>query len=154
MPRIPSLRLTPPKEPDPLESWHQEQIFRMAELNKAEHPELVDLFAVPNGGFRHKATAVAMQRQGVKPGIPDLCLPVARGNWFGLYIELKRFREGVPSEEQKARLLRLQSAGYRAVVAYGWRIAWAEILRYLSLPATEPTEIPPHYNPIPTRRDL
>ncbi|MES2459867.1 MAG: VRR-NUC domain-containing protein [Armatimonadota bacterium] len=149
-----TLRLTSPKEPDPPEAWHQEQIFRMAELNKAEHPELADLFHPPNGGFRHKATGAALKRQGEKAGIPDIYLDHARGGYFGLRVELKRFREGVPSDEQKRRLLRLQACGYRAVVAYGWRIAWAEILRYLSLPPTIPTEAPPSYNPIPTRREI
>jgi hypothetical protein len=148
------LRLTPPVEEDPLEAIHQELIFRHAELHKREHPELEDLFAVPNGGYRHKATAAAMQRQGVKAGVPDMCLPHARGGWHGLWIELKRFREGTPSDEQKARLLRLKDAGFRAVVCYGWRMAWAEILRYLSYPVTVPTPEPPAYNPIPQRREL
>lgn len=51
----------------------------MAELHTGRHPELHYLFTVPNEGFRHKAMAVAMQRQGVKKGVPDLIFPVRRG---------------------------------------------------------------------------
>lgn len=38
---------------------------------------------------RDKATAVALKRQGVKAGVPDICLPVARNGYHGLHIELK-----------------------------------------------------------------
>ena len=81
-----TLVLTEPKRPDPLESWHQEMLIRTAALHERQHPELRYLFAVPNGGYRHKATAAAMQRQGCRAGVPDLCLPVPRGGyaaWYG-----------------------------------------------------------------------
>ena len=146
-PRRPALRLTAPKEPDPLEAVHQERLFLLVEQHKREYPLLADLYAVPNGGFRHKATAAAMQRGGVKPGIPDLALDHARGNWFGLRIELKRAREGTPTPEQRERIRALQAAGYRAVVCRGWQSAWAELLRYVSLPPTVPTVAPSPYNP-------
>ena len=146
-PRRTTLRLTPPKEPDPLEAVHQEKIFLLVEQHKREHPELAELFAVPNGGYRHKATAEALKRQGVRSGVPDMILPTAHGGHFGLYLELKRFREGTPTPEQIARIKRLQAAGYRAVVCRGWQSAWAELLRYVMLPPTVPTSTPSSYNP-------
>lgn len=78
-----ALVLKPPVEPDPLESWHQEQIMHMAALNRHQWPELEWLHSIPNGGFRHKATAVAMERQGAKAGVSDLALDVARGGLRG-----------------------------------------------------------------------
>mgnify|MGYP004433785991 CR=1 FL=1 len=38
---------------------------------------------------RDARTAANLKRQGVKAGVPDLHLPVARGGYNGLYIELK-----------------------------------------------------------------
>lgn len=131
------LIMRPVREDDPLEAWHQEQIFRMAALNLFQYPELEWLHSVPNGGFRHKTTALAMERQGAKPGIADMALDVARGGYMGLKIELKRFREGKLTDKQKEYLSFCQAHGYRALGCWGWRVAWAEITGYLALPPTE-----------------
>ena len=40
----------------------------------------IPVFHIPNGGSRHKAEAARLKAQGVKAGVPDLCIPVARGN--------------------------------------------------------------------------
>lgn len=133
-----NLILTPPPIHDPLESWHQETFFRTAELHKAQYPELKFLAAVPNGGYRHKATAEAMKRQGVKKGVPDTFLPVARGGYMGWYGELKRYG-GTPSNlssDQKEWLAFLKEEGYRAEWHRGWQAMWTDLLWYLSLPKT------------------
>ena len=64
-----------------LASEHQEQaaLFRWAWFAQVKHPALALLYAIPNGGHRHKAVAARMKAEGVKAGVPDLCLPVARG---------------------------------------------------------------------------
>jgi hypothetical protein len=134
------LRLTPAPVPNPLESVEQERLFQMCLLHRREFPDLEWLFAIPNGGWRHKATAAAMQRQGVKPGVPDLALPVARGGCFGLFIEMKRVRDGAVSENQKKWLAQLAALGYRAVVCRGCDEAWQELTTYLSLPPTQGTQ--------------
>ena len=131
-----NLVLKPPPVFDPLESFHQQQVLYMADLHKRQYPELQHLFAVPNGGFRHKATAEAMRRQGVRPGVPDLILPVARGGYHGWYGEMKRFK-GVPSDlsaEQKDWLVFLSAEGYFATWHKGWEAMWASLVWYLSLP--------------------
>lgn len=125
------LRLTPPPEPDPLEAQHQERVFGLVEFWRGRFPDLGALFAVPNGGYRHKATAVAMKKGGVRPGVPDMNLPVPRALFHGLWIELKRFREGEVSEDQAAWLTFLEGQGYRAIVCWGWRAAWEELCEYL-----------------------
>lgn len=38
----------------------------------------VFLFAVPNGGHRHPATARKLKAEGVRAGVPDLCLIYSR----------------------------------------------------------------------------
>jgi hypothetical protein len=49
-------------------------------------PEARWLYAVPNGGFRHKAVAGKMKAQGVRAGVLDFNLDVARGGYHGLRI--------------------------------------------------------------------
>lgn len=48
---------------------------------------------------------------GVKAGIPDLLLPVARHGYHGLYIELKRLGDTL-RDSQEAMLPRLEAQGY------------------------------------------
>lgn len=127
------LVLKPYLPPDPLEAVHQERIFNCIPLYLKDYPELALLHAIPNGGWRHPATAAALQRQGVKPGVPDMFLPVPRGMFNGLYIELKRLREGDLSDKQREWLAALTAQGYRAVMRRGTEAAWNEILSYLSL---------------------
>src|SRR5258705_2513503 len=67
----------------------QAVIFCWAALNLQKYPELKWLFAVPNGGARDKRTGASLKAEGVKPGIPDMCLLVKRGQYAALWIELK-----------------------------------------------------------------
>lgn len=53
-------------------------------------PEILLLHAVPNGDFRGWGVGVKLKAEGVIPGVPDLCMPVARGGFHGFYMELKR----------------------------------------------------------------
>ena len=59
------------------ESGHQEALFSWAAYRTGLMPELQYMYHVPNGGKRDAATAVALKRQGVKAGVPDIMLDVA-----------------------------------------------------------------------------
>lgn len=120
--------------PASLESVEQMSLFRWAAFHTGKWPELRLLHAIPNGGMRHKATAARLKEEGVKAGVPDICLPVPRGVYHGLYIELKRLRGGRVSDEQEKWLADLTAQGFRAVVCRGWLAASEEIARYMSLP--------------------
>ena len=63
------------------ESGHQEALFEWAAYHMDCMPELEYMHHIPNGGKRDKRTAVALKRQGVKAGVPDICLPVARNGY-------------------------------------------------------------------------
>ena len=97
------------------ESGHQEALFEWAQYQLWHMPELEYMFHVPNGGKREKATAVALKRQGVKAGVPDIVLPVPRDGYHGLYIELKAGKNK-PTQNQKRWLKFLQEQGYYTAV--------------------------------------
>ena len=61
------------------EAQEQENLFTMLAYAGRKYPEAQLLFHVPNGGKRNAAEAAHLKRQGVKAGVPDLFLPVARG---------------------------------------------------------------------------
>ena len=97
------------------------------------YPDLALLHAVPNGGHRHIAVARAMKAEGVRPGVPDLDLPVARGGFIGLRIEMKA-KGGRLSPEQVRWIDALAAAGHRCHVCYGWEEARERVEGYLLCP--------------------
>lgn len=105
--------------PCPTEEQEQAYVIQWCELMRPELPELELLFHIPNGGMRSKTEAVRFKRIGVKPGVPDLFLPVARGKFHGLFIEMKRKKGGRPSAEQSGWIKRLKNEGYAAYIAQG-----------------------------------
>lgn len=112
------------------ENQHQEMIFQWAAIQEPRYPELKLLYHVPNEGKRDRLYAYALKRRGVKAGVPDLCLPVARKGYHGLYIELKAGKNKA-TDNQERWIDRLNEQGYRAVVCYGWSEATGEIEAYL-----------------------
>ena len=115
----------------PTEAQEQTALFQWAAMMNGRIPELACLFAIPNGGSRHPIEARHLKEQGVKAGIPDTFLSVARGPYHGLYIEMKRRAGGRVSVEQKKMLLALQAQGYKAEVCRGWEEARDTICEYL-----------------------
>lgn len=113
------------------ESVEQQCLFRWAAYNLAAHPELRLLYHIPNEGLRSRVTGGRMVAEGLKKGVPDICLPVGRGPYHGLYIELKRVRGGALTPEQDEWLEALRAQGYLAVMREGWEAAAEEILSYL-----------------------
>lgn len=112
---------------------HKEQaaLFRWADLQRARWPELRLMYAIPNGGRRDVVTGAMLKAEGVKAGVPDLCLPVARTKYHGLYIELKT-KTGKPSKQQLRWLESLSSQGYLTAICHGWLPASRLIASYLA----------------------
>lgn len=127
----------------PTEHEIQRAIVKWAALNSGRHPALKMIFAIPNGGKRHIVTARKMKAEGVKPGVPDLMLPVpmppdssARPSllWFhGLFLEVKRGRAGVVSEQQALWCGALKRAGYAVEVVRSVDEGVAAITGYLDI---------------------
>jgi hypothetical protein len=116
------------------EEAEQRRLFDMVALYQERRPELRLLFHVPNGGWRSKATAGRLKDAGVRPGVPDLCLPVPRGFYHGLWLELKVRRRGARlTPEQRRWLDDLRRQGYWAEVCYGADAALTALLQYLRM---------------------
>lgn len=113
------------------EAGHQTALFAWAALEAQRYPELRLMFAIPNGGYRTKATAGSLKAQGVKAGVPDIFLPVRRGRWNGLFIELKK-EGGKPSADQMVWINELNEQGFGTAVVVGWQAAAEMILNYLN----------------------
>lgn len=126
-----------PQLPVPTESVEQINLFRWAEWQQGAYPELKRLYHIPNGGFRNKATAGRLKAEGVKSGVPDLCLPVPHGGFHGLYVEMKRLRGNTTTKDQDDWLGFLKERGYFTAVCKGWEAAAKVILEYIKMPLTE-----------------
>ena len=89
------------------------------------------LFAIPNGGARTAVTGARLKAEGVRAGVPDLFLAVARGDAHGLWIEMKT-PTGRVQQSQSSMIRLLGEQGYRCVVCRGWGAARMAIEEYLS----------------------
>ena len=112
------------------EAQAQATIFEWASLMERSMPELALLFHIPNGGKRDARTAAILKRSGVKKGVPDLCLPIPRNGYHGLWIELK-VGQNKPTFDQKRWLNELNRQGYLAKVCVGYSEAIQLIANYL-----------------------
>ena len=115
----------------PTEAQEQTLLFLWAAAQECVHPELRLMLHVPNGGSRNAREAKNLKAQGVKPGVPDIFLPVARHGCNGLWIEMKRQKGGVVSKAQKQWFSDLASEGYFTAVCKGADEAIKTILWYL-----------------------
>jgi hypothetical protein len=110
----------------------QVAVFVWAALNQHRRPELEFMYAVPNGGHRHRAVAAKMKAEGQRRGVPDICLPVPRGGYHGFYLEMK-IKPNRLSLEQKRYLEFLKSQGYHTDVAWSSEEAIDKIEAYLEM---------------------
>lgn len=118
--------------PTPYETEEQTALFQWAELQSVAQPELELMYHCPNGGSRNKIEAARLKAQGVRAGVPDICLPVPRGGYHGLYIELKRTKGGRISDQQKNWMNALAAQGYAVALCRGFYDAQQTIIQYLT----------------------
>ena len=98
------------------EAQHQAYVIKWSQQPsiRRQWPELALLHHIPNGGTR------------------DLCLPVPRGRYHGLYIEMKT-ESGHTTAVQEWWGEHLQAQGYAWRVCHGWQAAVALLEWYLQL---------------------
>lgn len=100
------------------EDTEQMNVISWANWNSNKYPELKLLFHVPNGGKRNAQEAARFKTMGVKAGVPDLCLPVPRGGYAGLYIEMK-YGKNKTTDKQDEWIHDLSAQGYFVKVCWG-----------------------------------
>lgn len=107
---------------------------------KTIDPRLNFAFHVPNGGLRDKITASRMKSQGVKPGVPDVFIPIPNylTGKHGLWIEFKRPShqsaiDGGMSKEQIIWRDYLISQNYDYFLSHGYLPAIDYTLNYLGI---------------------
>ena len=113
------------------EHLEQKALIQWANLNLKIYPELSLLFAIGNSGHRSPITGARLKEEGVRAGVPDLCLPVARGPYGSLFIEMKRRMGGIVSPQQRKWIKALREAGNKVEVCAGFIAARDEIIEYL-----------------------
>lgn len=115
------------------ETQEQKDLMLWCKYQESKYPELALIFHIVNEGKRSARTGAELKRMGMKKGVPDICLPVPRGQFHGLWIELKADRTKKATKEQREWLIKLSEQGYKAVLCYGADDAVKVIKEYLNL---------------------
>ncbi len=115
------------------EHQHQVNVIRWSMTVRDRYPELALLHAVPNGGLRDPVNGTRLKDEGVKAGVPDLDLPVPRGQYHGLRIEIKlpNAKPSAVRDDQRWWIERLTEQGYAALICRGWEQARDVIVEYM-----------------------
>lgn len=93
----------------------------------------IPVFAIPNAARRSHQLAAYMKAEGLKAGVPDLFIPVPKGEYAGLFIEMKDIKGRPPRKSQMEWLELLNAQGYAAYWAKGAEQAIKLIQQYVSL---------------------
>lgn len=119
------------------EHSHQVALFKWAQLMSHKYPVLRLMFAIPNesygGGLQAIRRGKYFRAEGRKSGVPDIFLPVPRGGYHGLFVEMK-FGKNKPTENQRWWIENLRDQGYMVKVCYSFAEAKEVILEYLGYP--------------------
>ena len=103
---------------------------------KLQYPGKI-IFAIPNGamlGGRNKVQmGVLRKREGLLKGVADLFIPIQKGEYAGLFIEMKNVGKTRCSvtEDQKWFLDEMNAAGYKAEWCAGFDAAKEVITEYM-----------------------
>jgi hypothetical protein len=90
------------------------------------------IFAVPNAAKRGPRLSAFLIAEGLRSGVPDLFVAVARGKFNGLFIEMK-FGKNTTSDTQKEWIEFLSSENYKTCVCWSAAEAINEITVYMEL---------------------
>lgn len=117
-------------------SEHDDQaaVISWCKYMAGQYPKLELLYATPNQGKRSYAAARYMLDEGLRSGVPDLCMPVPSGKYHGMYIEMKiDSKQSKLTENQRWWIDKLREQGYKVVVCRGFQKAIDEICDYLGI---------------------
>ncbi len=119
---------------------HQCALFEWRDIPAVlrTYPALHLLQGSMNGIPLGAAIAGKAKAAGMLKGWPDVQLPVARGRWIGLTVELKYGKNKATTEQIEIGQL-LAAEGWLVTYHWDWIEARDEIIAYLNLPKGEKT---------------
>jgi hypothetical protein len=134
LPRVmKKFRLTAPKPFVPKEYDEQLALFDYAAVAAKQDWRWKLLFCTLNGVRVPIGVAKKMKRAGNRAGVPDVILPVVGyAACPGLFIEMKRIKGGVISNDQHWWHKQLRDMGYQVTVCAGAKAAIDTITKYLA----------------------
>jgi len=109
----------------PSESEEQRRFVIEVKLN---YKDFI-VFSVPNGGSRNKIEASRLKNEGLLAGVPDLC--VLMPNSKMVFIEMKKQKGGVISNNQKKLINQINKNGFDVIIGYGYLDAISKFESYL-----------------------
>ena len=117
------------------EGDEQQKLFQWASIasNLLHYEGLGLMFHIPNEGKRSRFSGGKMKAEGLKRGVADVCLPVPRGPYHGLFFEMK-YDKNKLTKEQTDFLRGVKAQGYATWVCYSAQEAIELITHYYELP--------------------
>lgn len=107
-------------------------LWQWRTLMLGRHPELKWLIHIPNEARRSKTLAAMLKSTGLQAGVSDYLLPVARGPYHGMWIELKHGKNK-PSDKQEEFIKDMRLQDYYADWVIGYEEAIKRVQWYLAL---------------------
>lgn len=107
----------------------QSEFFKQVSILFPNIPDRL-LFAVPNGGSRHKIEAANMKRQGVRRGVADVILLIPQKGFSCLCLEFKT-KTGRQSDDQKEFQRQAEYCRSKYVIVRSAEQAINELKKYL-----------------------
>lgn len=128
------------KSPMPTEADEAECLLRWAYLQRWSGQRLSDLLImIPNGALlggdaRQRAMTMArFKRMGFRTGVSDYLVPIQRPPYPGLFLELKRRKGGVISDDQEEFMAQMSGLGWKTAICFGWEESRDVIVDYLKI---------------------
>jgi len=100
------------------ESSEQIAFFHWVRIQGCTDERFKTIFAVPNGTNSSAKAGFKAKREGLRPGVSDVFVPIASRGYHGLFIEFK-IKPNKLSEKQEDFFKRVHGQGYAC------RIAWS-----------------------------
>jgi len=113
------------------ESEQQIAYFNWCRVMAGSDSRLGTIFAVPNGGYRSKATGGRMKSEGLKAGVWDIFIPIQMGQHCGMWIEMKAGKNRLTPGQFAFR--NTVGDAYRWKVCYSWHDAVEATCDYLGI---------------------